>query len=155
MTETILQMCNITHSLFISSSPWTLFILSFSWTLFFSLSWTLFLPLSWTRFFPLFFFFFFFVSLGTALYIYSLTLIRGSPPHRLNWVDSFRTRLPGCASIKSAVPMSLHPRFNLRSRSRLLPITQFPSPEIYPYITHHILYSKQYNNSHTKPFLPR
>ena len=26
--------------------------------------------------------------------------------------------------------------------------TQFPFPKIYPYIIHHIFYSKQYNNSH-------
>ena len=30
--------------------------------------------------------------------MYSLPLMHGSQPHRLNWVDSFRTRLPGCAS---------------------------------------------------------
>ena len=63
---------------------------------FFHFFWTLFLPLSWTLCLPPFFFFFF--SLGIALYIYSPSLIRGSSPHRLNWVDFFRTRLPGWAS---------------------------------------------------------
>ena len=38
---------------------------------------------------------------GTAICVYSLPLIRGSPPYRLNRVDSFTTRLPGCASTSS------------------------------------------------------
>ena len=89
-------MCLITHSLFISS-PWTLFILSF--------------------FLDTIFFF-----LGDCS-IYSLPLIPwvSTPPSQLGW---FLQDAPAwvCQHIKSAVPMSLHPRFNLRSRSRLLPM---------------------------------
>ena len=95
---------------------WTLF-LSLSWTLFLPFSWTPFLPLSWTLFLPLFF------SGDRYLCIFtSLNTWVSTPPSQLGW---FLQDAPAwvCQHIKSAVPMSLHPRFNLRSRSRLLPIT--------------------------------
>ena len=38
--------------------------------------------------------------------------------------------------------------FIINNKHSLPDYTQFPSPKIYPYIIHHILYSKQYNNSH-------
>ena len=38
--------------------------------------------------------------------------------------------------------------FIIDNKHSLPDYTWFPSPKIYPYISHHIFYSKQYNNSH-------
>ena len=78
-----------------------------------STSWTLFLFILG----PYFFF-----SLWGPLLNYLLSSIRGSPPHRHNWVDSGRACL-GVPAIKSA-HLCLHtPGSTFWSWSRLLPIT--------------------------------
>ena len=103
LIETYIQTCNHSYTVHLFKSTDTILFTSLdtfsstSWTLSFS-SWTLSFS-SWTLSFSswtLFLFLFLSLSLWGPL-IYLLSSIRGSPPHRLNWVD-FRTRLPGCAS---------------------------------------------------------
>ena len=103
LTETFIQTCNHSYTVHLFKSSDTIFFTSLD--TFSSTSWTLFL-------FLLGPYFFFFLSLWGPLLNYLLSSIHGSPPHLHNWVDSGRTCL-GVPAIKSAAPMSPHPRVNL------------------------------------------
>ena len=46
------------------------------------------------------------------------------------------------------ISSSQNTMFIINNKHSLPYYTEFPLPNIYPYIIHHILYSKQYNNSH-------
>ena len=75
----------------------------FFWTLFLPLSWTLFLPLSWTLSF---------FSGDRSLSIYFPQFVGLHPTVSTGLISSGRACL-GVPAIKSAVPMSPHPRVNL------------------------------------------